>query len=115
MKRARLFTLLALAVIVVAFAATWLTVPGGRYELRNLTTGRWESGRIAYPARLFRFGLSMRYRLCAVATTQECRRETVYRRVKLDEVKTRIFIVYGSAAAVVALVGLAFGAARRTA
>ena len=50
-------TVVLLALVVVAFVITWLTIPGGRYELKNLTAGRWDSGRVSYPARLFRIGL----------------------------------------------------------
>jgi hypothetical protein len=38
--------------IVVCFVAVWLTIPGGRYEFKNLTTGEWQLPRIAFPARL---------------------------------------------------------------
>jgi uncharacterized ion transporter superfamily protein YfcC len=31
------FTLLALAVVVIAAVATWLTIPAGRYEEKDLT------------------------------------------------------------------------------
>jgi hypothetical protein len=43
MKRTLMVTLLALAVIVVGFVTTWLTIPAGAWETKNLTTGEWES------------------------------------------------------------------------
>jgi hypothetical protein len=53
-------TLLALAALIVAFVATWLTIPAGAYESKNLTTGRWETAQVAYPAKLLRFGSNPR-------------------------------------------------------
>jgi hypothetical protein len=120
--RALAFTLLAVALVVVAFVATWLTIPGGHYELRNLTQGGWETGRITYPARLFRPGLSQRL-LCesiGIGRAGEfngeqagCVAGDIYRAVDLSTVKHRVFIAYGGLVAVIVLIGAAFGALRR--
>jgi hypothetical protein len=118
MNRALAFTLLALAAVVVAFVATWLTIPSGRYEQKNLTTGQWESGRITYPARLFRAGLVEREVEPCVATREDPFHNfdcgiNVFRRVDLHTVRQRVVIAYGGLAVVVILVGVAFGALRR--
>ena len=101
---ARFVTLIALVVVIVLGVATWLTIPPGRFETRNSTTGRWETSRVDYPARLFRRGL--------VERVQDFSRSDVYRRVDLDALRTRVEVVYGALAAVIVLAGLAFGAAR---
>jgi len=107
-------TLLVLAALIVLFVATWLTIPAGRYETRNLTTGRWETEQVAYPAKLLRPGLRSRDSACRPPTTDsECAgQETVRLRTDLDALRTRAFIVFGGAAAAVVLVGVAFGALR---
>jgi hypothetical protein len=87
-NRAFRFTLLGLAVVVVLFAATWWMLP---------TTN---CGEFSWPVRLFTYGLTFDF------GDDEC--------VRLDELKTRIEIVFGSAALVIVLVGLAFGAGRRS-
>lgn len=86
-------TLLFLAVLIVAFAATWLTLPGAPGK------------KVSPPASLFARGITQRGGYLGF-----------YRRMhsaRLHEVKQRIVVVYGGAAAVVILVGLAFGAAHR--
>lgn len=106
-------TLLALAALIVAFVVTWLAIPAGAYESKNLTTGRWETAQVAYPATLLRFGLRSRDRSCERGTSSNpCAVQTVRLRTDLDALRSRVLIVFGAAAAVVVLVGLAFGALR---
>jgi hypothetical protein len=113
-NRALTWTLLALAVVVVLFVATWLTIPGGKYEQRNLTAGRWDTGKITYPARLFRPGLVQRAAFCKrYAQVNVCASQIVYHRVDLHTVKQRVLITFGGLALAVILVGVAFGALRR--
>jgi hypothetical protein len=113
MNRALTFTLLALAVVVVLFVASWVIIPAGRYELKNLTTGQWETDKISYPARLFRTGLVQRWDCTPFPHERACPSSAVYRRADLHTVRQRVVIVYGGLAVVVILVGVAFGAARR--
>jgi hypothetical protein len=113
-NRALTWTLLALAVVVVLFVATWLTIPGGKYEQRNLTAGRWDTGKITYPARLFRPGLVQRAAFCKrYAQVNVCASQIVYHRVDLHTVKQRVLITFGGLALAVILVGVAFGALGR--
>ena len=88
MNRALRSTLLGLAVVVVLFAVTWWMLP---------TTN---CGEISWPVRLFTQGLTFDF------GDDDC--------VRLDDLKTRIKIVFGCAALVIVLVGLAFGAGRRS-
>jgi hypothetical protein len=101
-NRAWFLTPLVLAGVVVLFAATWLTIPAGPYEVKNSTTGKWETKRADYPARLFRAGL--------VERVERFQPFAVERRVDLDTLRTRVEIVYSALGAVVFLVGFAFGA-----
>ena len=118
MNRALTFTLLALAVVVVAFVATWFTIPAGSIEEKNLTTGVWDTKRVGYPARLFRVGLAERDVEPCRATPDDpfgnlnCDTH-VLRRVDLHTLRTRVVVFYGGLAVVVILVGAAFGAFRR--
>jgi hypothetical protein len=119
LNRARTVTLLALVVVVVAFVATWLTIPGGRYEQKDLTRGYWETNRIVFPAKLFRVGLVER-------VVESCKNppgdpfsclrysEIVYHRVDLHTLRQRVEVVYGGLAVAIVLVGLALGGARRS-
>jgi hypothetical protein len=110
-------TLLALAVVVGLAVATWLTIPSGHYESKNLTAGRWETGRLTYPARLFNSGLVERYVAgCDPATNSGsiCDQPyTVYRQVNLHTVRQRVVVFFGGLALVLILVGLAVGLLRR--
>lgn len=118
MNRSTVFTLLALAVVVIATVATWLTIPSGRYEEKDLTAGRWNTSQIAYPARLFRPGLPKRERVCSdpfrSPADPGCPGVIVLQRVDLHALKQRVVVAYGGLAVAVVLVGLAFGALRRT-
>jgi hypothetical protein len=106
-------TLLVVAALVVVFVATWLAVPAGRYESKNLTTGRWETEQVEFPARLVRFGLRGRERSCErVTPSNPCAVRTVRLRTDLDALRSRVLVLFGSAVAVVVLVGVAFGALR---
>jgi hypothetical protein len=101
-------TLLVLALVVIAFTATWLTIPSGRLETHNLATGRWEN-RLAYPAKLFRIGLRKRDEP-PNPTGGGVRADGAVRlTVDLDAVRERVLVFYGGLAAVVVLVGGAFG------
>jgi uncharacterized ion transporter superfamily protein YfcC len=131
-SRAIGLTLLLLILVYVLFVPTWFTIPAGRYEVKNLTTGRWQTNRVTYPARLFRAGLPslQRKKICrqtaqvAVPTVGDgpgqvetrCVRsiETVRRRVDLHTLRERVLIVFGGLAVIVLLVGLALGARRRS-
>ena len=120
MNRALTFTLVALAVIVALFVATWLTIPAGRVEVKNLTTGQWETKRVGYPARLFRVGLVERERGvgpdCSQSDDPFCRfgrSDRVKDSVDLGSLRSRAKVVYGGLAVIVILIGLAFGAFRR--
>ena len=99
-------TLLALAVVVIAFTATWLTIPSGKLETHNLATGEWDN-RLAYPAKLFRVGL--RERDEPSDPTGGPADSAVRLTVDLDAVRERVLVFYGGLAAVVVLVGGAFG------
>ena len=109
-------TVVLLALVVVAFVITWLTIPGGRYELKNLTAGRWDSGRVSYPARLFRIGLVERVECrgeilgADPRTSPPCTFGNVYRRADLHTLRQRVVIAYGGLAAAIALVGFGLAA-----
>ena len=107
-------TLLALAALLIVFVATWLTIPSGPYESKNLTTGRWETAQVQYPARLLRSGLRSRVATCASRTpTNPCvGAVTVRLQTDLDALRSRALVVFGALAAVIVLVGVAFGALR---
>jgi hypothetical protein len=109
-------TLLALVVIVAGFVATWLTIPPGAWETKNLTTGEWETKRVDNPARLFRSGLVARERNCPYDTQYHpgCVGNTVTDSVSLRTLKTRVGQFYGGLAVIVILVALAFGDLSRT-
>ena len=100
-------TLLALVLVVIAFVATWLTIPPGKLETHNLATGAWEN-RLAYPAKLFRVGLRERDDPSDPTGLVPADR-AVRLTVDLDAVKSRVLVFYGGLAAVIVLVGAAFG------
>jgi uncharacterized ion transporter superfamily protein YfcC len=116
--RAIAVTLVLLALIVAAFVATWVTIPGGRYEQKNLTRGYWETDRVVFPAKLFRFGLAERVVEACTDTPEDpfgrfaCS-YMVLRRVDLHTLRERVVVSYAGLAAVVVLIGLAIGALRR--
>ena len=83
MKRALLFTLLGLALVVVLFAVTWWSLPTR------------DCGDRGTAASLFDRGLTYG----ATAGSSRC--------VHLDDLKTRIEVVYGDAAVLIIIVGLA--------
>jgi hypothetical protein len=90
--------------------------PGGRYELKNISTGQSRSGRIAYPAKLFRNGLVVDV-LCPpgeiLGGDIPCTAGDIYRRVDLHTVRQRVIIAYGGLAAAIALVGFGLAALLR--
>ena len=118
MNRALRFTLLGLAAVVVLFAVTWFSLPGSACD------------NVSPPASLFMPGLDYTRGGTGTVTTyggskngygahhittqvitpgrphESC--------VHLHALKSRIVVFYGSAAAVIVLVGLAFGAGRRS-
>ena len=101
MNRALTFTLVALAVVVALFVATWFTIPSGRFEV-ELTGNTFDTNRISYPARLFRTGLSTDSGFRGIQG------------VDLHTLRTRVVVFYGGLAVVVVLLGAAFGAFRKT-
>lgn len=103
MNRALRFTLLGLAVVVVLFAVTWVTVPSP--ELGGAT--------VSPPASVLATGLG--FQSCDRNVRRRCvhRTETRLYSDDIDSLKTRIVVVYGSAAVVIVLIGLALGAGRR--
>jgi hypothetical protein len=89
--------LVLLALIVAAFVATWLSIPAPE------PGHAWAYSRnISPPAHWFLGGL-------------ETRGEAGIKHVFLHDLRERIAVVYGGAAVVLVLVGLAVGAGRRTA
>lgn len=113
MNRALRFTLLGLAVVVVMFAVTWFSIPSGPFE------------DVSPPASLFLPGVGSR---CATGARSlpvrvrppnderpgACASGVVLDQSDLDALKMRIVVFYGSVAVVIVLVGLAFGAGRRS-
>ena len=120
MNPVRMFTLLGLAVIVVAFATTWLTIPTGHSEsvsapasffighlgstkcLEYSTSGAaGDSPGSAFSqvARIVPFPSCLRYARRSEGVTLD--------RADLATLRTRVKVIYGSTAAVVLLVGLA--------
>lgn len=113
MRHATQATLLVLAALVIAFAATLVTLPQS------------SSAKVKKPASLFAVG-----GLAGTAYEQTCVRwqpkpGTDYKEcaeygprpsgnlVDEEALRDRVFALYGGAAAVIVLVGLAFGAGRR--
>jgi hypothetical protein len=101
-------TLLVLALVVIAFTATWLTIPSGRFETHNLASGEWEN-RIAYPAKVFRVGLRKRSEPTNGTGGAVPADRAVRLTVDLHTLRERVLIFYSGLAAVVVLVGAAFG------
>jgi hypothetical protein len=124
MNRALRFMLLGLAVVVVVFAVTWVTIPnnGGTSVNGQRLTG---SPDVPLPASLFIGGLgSPKYGCLRYEPYADVGRVCVQRgdvRVgvdltdsDLDALKVRVGIVYGAIVVVIILVALAFGAGRRS-
>ena len=109
-------TLLALAVLLIAFIAVWLTIPAGRYESKNLTTGQWETSQVGYPAKLLRHGLRSRDVSCLTrpgSNQSLCvGAVTIRLQTDLDALRSRALVVFGALAAVIVLIGVAAGALR---
>lgn len=113
MTRARRVVLLVLALLVVVFVATWLTIPN---KSRRVGTQA-----VDYPARAFAVGLMTKEGrlLCTRFSAGRCVRRyrvnarDVIRRSDIPALERRVKVGFGGAAAVVVLVGLAFGAASR--
>ena len=114
MNRVAQITLLALAFVVVAFAATWVTMPTQRDEAVNP------------PASLFAHGLTKAHkvRTCVGGgcsrwnpTTQrweiEAQRRVTRHTVDVKALERRVKVIFGAAAVVTLFVGLAFGAMGR--
>ena len=108
---ARTFTLLALVVLVVAFAATWLTLPVDALD-----------DDASPPASFFLVGLGSRETCLrygeGIPGNRACLERSRQAGVDLNQndleaLRARVTVVYASAAAVVVLLGLAFGAGRR--
>lgn len=117
MNRARQLTLLALALLVVLFAATWLTLPTERTEALGKNP-------VNYPARLFAHGILdeetcrgfNNIRVDCQSGQYEPGANRARYSLSDDEVKAlerRLFVLFAAAAALIVLVGFAFGAARR--
>ncbi len=109
MNRATRIALVALAVLVVGFVATWLTIPDS------------SGGKVSPPASLFSHGL-VRERCVSERRTNagpnvilsECVRHEQTGDVRnVSALRQRIFVVYGGTAAVVVLLAIALGAGRR--
>jgi hypothetical protein len=98
MNRVRLFTCLALVLVVVAFVAVWMTIPSGHRRVKAST--------VSYPARLFRYGAQTKHYVC-------CPRATGVQFVDPQKMKNHAIVFFGGLAAVVLLLGVAFGAASR--
>ncbi len=107
-NRARRVTLLVLALLVVGFVVTWLSIPNKDRRVGTLSIG--------YPARVFAAGMltstCVEFRLMP---RDVCRRRenNMIRRSDIPALERRVIVLFGGAAAVVVLVGIAFGAARR--
>jgi hypothetical protein len=108
------FTLLALALVVVLFAVTWITLPSD------------DTDDVTAPASVFTRGLTkakygcLRYRI-DIRGDEYC---SMVGQVRvgtsledsdaINAARTRVVVFYGSLAVVVVLVGVAFGAGRRS-
>ena len=105
--------LIGLALVVVLFAVTWTSIPSGATD------------EVAPPASLFIRGLGDKTFGCLSYGTSfnsgqrvcTARGDVLVGRALTDDdvdaLKTRVFVLYGSIAAVIVLLGLAFGAGRR--
>lgn len=107
MSRAAQVTLLTLAALVIAFVATWLTMPAE------------PDAKVNPPASLFIPGITRQFYYCiefdgSGGPNQDCVRFAPRgSNVDIDRLEQRVRFGFGGAAVVVVLVGLAFGAARR--
>jgi hypothetical protein len=95
-------------VIIIAFLAVWLTLPG---DNEATPWGARLSG-VSYPAKLFRFGLQSEHEYCSVGG-QRCGRVVPTQFVNQDAMKNHALVFFGGLAAIVLLLGVAFGAASR--
>lgn len=106
MNRATRIALVALAVLIFAFVATWVTIPNKERRVGTLS--------IAYPARVFAVGMLTSTCTSAFVGRRCTRfRHNVIRRSDISALERRVKAIFGGAAAVVALVGVALGAGRR--
>ena len=107
MNRARKLTLIGLAVVVIAFAATWISVG--------------IDGKVGFPARFFTTARDCVPNPSGYRYETTCPKYGYFTSVHLSPygpevttLKRRIVVFYASAAVVVVLIGVAFGAARST-
>lgn len=126
MNRVRLFTCLALALVVACFVAVWMTLPRGRKDVG--------ASSVSYPAKLLRYGAETteEKRTCVESRTVrraridsngrvypgkiECARSEVTSTadtVDPQTMKNHAIVFFGGLAAIVLLLGIAFGAASR--
>lgn len=113
MSRAFRITLVVLALLVIAFAVTWITLP-------TESVNSLGSKPIKYPARLFAVGIldettCRGYNGIPVdCGTREYRQGANRRSYTLDRdgvssLERRVFVTFGAAAVVVVLLAVAFG------
>jgi hypothetical protein len=108
-NRALQLTLLGLVAVIVAFAVTWVSIPSGT------------SSDVPLPASLFIFGIGdatyeCLYRIAGATACAQRGDDVIARKLApsdVSDLKERTVVIFGSAAAVIVLLGLAFGAARR--
>jgi hypothetical protein len=105
LNRVRLFTCLALVLVVVAFVAVWLTLPSGHTAVKVSS--------ISYPARLFRYGVEDQ-RDCRASSDPFCDRFVHPHTANPETMRNHALVFFGGLAAVVLLLGIAFGAASRS-
>lgn len=100
-------TLLALAALVVTFVATWVTMPSRSEE------------RVARPASFFATGIADYVPAAPTFTAtdpggnEQIIANPAHHTVDVEALERRVVAIFGGAAAVIALVGIAFGAGRR--
>ena len=106
MNRVRLFTCLALVLVIVAFVAVWLTLPDGHDDVTVAS--------LDYPAKLFRYGATD-YLDCARSDDPSCDRtpNANVHMVRTQTMKNHALVFFGGLAAVVLLLGIAFSAFSR--
>lgn len=107
MNRALRLTLLALALVVVLFAVTWTSIPSSTSDRTVPASASWFMrglGGPKYGCLRYEFGRCQRSGDIVVGTIAGD---------DADDLRNRVFIIFGAAAVAVLLVGLAFGAGRR--